>query len=166
MVGIYHPGSETLSDYGASDSADLQLVDGLHEAGNPGTARRGDYFASAGAAWNCAANQARQSNHCGDHQHPCDGIGDSSGADQNQRLLQGYKRECGAVDSEGALATDPQRRLQGFSQWQDDGKYSPADIADRLTALFRFIDAGLPVEEAALPSGPTLPVSPIDRSWQ
>src|ERR1022692_3186826 len=73
--------------WGASDSTDLQLVDGLHETGNSREARRGDYFASAGAAWNCAADQARQSDHGGDHQHPCDGIGDSSGADENQRLF-------------------------------------------------------------------------------
>ncbi|HEY3741030.1 MAG TPA: TIGR03435 family protein, partial [Bryobacteraceae bacterium] len=45
--------------------------------------------------------------------------------------------DCGAVNSTRALATDSQRRLQGFPQRKDGWKYRSAGIRARLTAVFR-----------------------------
>ncbi len=58
------------------DRSDLQLVDGLHAAGNSGQACRGDHLATAGAARHRAADPAQQSNHGGSHQHAFQGWAD------------------------------------------------------------------------------------------
>jgi hypothetical protein len=152
MVRFYHTGPEPLSDHGAPDGADLQLVDDLHAIGDSGSARRSHHVASAGAAWHRQTNQARQSNHRGDHQHAFERIDHSGSADEGKRLFQEYQGDCGAVDPTGAMAVDSQHRFQGIPRRQNDRQYCPGGSRYRLTAVFRIISE-MPGRQRATATG-------------
>src|SRR6516162_10228420 len=137
MGGLPYARPEPLPSDGADHCPDLQLVDRFYAAGHPRPTRRGDYLASAGAAWDRAPDAAQQPNQSGGHQYPFQGSGDRRSLDQGERVPEANQGDCGAVDSSGPVAADPQCRLSVFSPRQGAWEHWPARRGYRLTAVFR-----------------------------
>src|SRR6516225_9370251 len=139
MGGLHYARPEPLPSDGADHCPDLQLVDRFYAVGHPRQTRRGDYLASAGAAWDHAPDAAPQPNQSGGHQYPFQGPGDRRSLDQGERVPEANQGDCGAVDSSGLVAAYPQCRFSVFSPRQGAWEHWPARRGYRLTAVFRLI---------------------------
>jgi len=103
----------------------LQLVDDLHAAGNPGQACRGGDVAPAGVARHRPADAAQQSNHGGNHEPAFQSRSDRGRSDEGEHVSQVDQDSCGAVDPTRTVASDPECRVSGFPSRQGPWKHWP-----------------------------------------
>ena len=136
---VHDTGSETMPAHGAFYGADLQLVDNLHAAGNPGQACRGRHFATTGPARNRANDQARQPDNGRSDQHPFQGRIDHQSPGKSQWITPSNKNEgrCGAVDVDCQVEPHPKRCIPVFPPRNHTEQRCPAHPNYRLTAVFR-----------------------------
>ena len=72
-----------------------------------------------------------------DHEHARGGLTDRGNSDQGERVSQAHQSDCGALNAEGALGSDSQRRLPPILGGQGDRKHRSPCRCSRLTALLR-----------------------------
>src|ERR1017187_8736551 len=100
---FHHPRSSALSDLRANCGLDLQLVEPVHEAGDPEPTYGSDDHATAVTARHRSSNQAREPDDVDYYKQSREGGARSTGAGDGKQPITATCQYCAAVDFRTAL---------------------------------------------------------------